>query len=144
MRGIRAVRQKDAMQCGVACLCMICRHYGMDVSIDHIERICHPSREGVSMLAISESAGHLGLECAAGKITADDLAGIPLPAILHWNQNHFVVLYKVKRDGSRFHIADPAKGKITYGRDEFLSHWISTGTGVTGKGVYDADRRFWQ
>ena len=58
----------------------------------------------------------------------------PLPCILHWNQNHFVVLYKQKR-GKKFYIADPGKGLVTYSRKEFMEHWISTRSQGEEKGI---------
>ncbi|MDE7155758.1 MAG: hypothetical protein K2N79_05685, partial [Muribaculaceae bacterium] len=106
----KVIRQKDAMQCGVACLAMICRHFGADYSLDFLDRYCHATTEGVSMKGIKDAAERLGLDAEGGKLTVDELANIPLPCILHWNQNHFVVLYKVSKDARKFYIADPAKG----------------------------------
>jgi ATP-binding cassette subfamily B protein len=79
----------------------------------------------VSLLGISEAATELGFETIAGKITVDKLSRSPLPCILHWNQNHFVVLYKV-RHNKKFYVADPGKGLIKYSREEFSKHWVST------------------
>lgn len=130
------VRQKDAMQCGVACLAMICCHHGMrGADTDSLEPLCTPSREGVSMLAISRTAKQLGLENVAVKLTADRLMEVPLPCILHWNQNHFVVLHRISRGGKRFHIADPGKGKRTLSRVELEKGWISAAEGGEEKGV---------
>lgn len=113
------------MQCGIACLAMVCRHYGRRMSIAAIAQICHATNEGLSMLAISQAASALGLRATGVRITADRLAHSPLPCILHWNQNHFVVLYAI-RGGNTFCIADPAKGLIKYSRAEFEQCWIST------------------
>ena len=88
---------------------MVCRHYGRRMSIAAIAQICHATNEGLSMLAISQAASALGLRATGVRITADRLAHSPLPCILHWNQNHFVVLYDI-RGGNTFCIADPAKG----------------------------------
>jgi ATP-binding cassette subfamily B protein len=87
----------------------------------------------VSLLGISEAAELLGLHTVSGRISVEDLKNDPLPCILHWNQNHFVVLYKVKRN--IYYIADPAKGKVKYTAKEFVSHWISTQSGGKEKGV---------
>lgn len=106
------------MQCGIACLAMVCRHYGRRMSIAAIAQICHATNEGLSMLAISQAASALGLRATGVRITADRLAHSPLPCILHWTQNHFVVLYDI-RGGNTFCIADPAKGLIKYSRTEF-------------------------
>lgn len=113
------------MQCGIACLAMVCRHYGRRMSIAAIAQICHATNEGLSMLAISQAASALGLRATGVRITADRLAHSPLPCILHWTQNHFVVLYDI-RGGNTFCIADPAKGLIKYSRTEFEQCWIST------------------
>ena len=116
--------QHDSMQCGVACLAMVCKHYGQTYSQDTIAKICYATSEGVSMLGVSEAATQMGLHTTSGKISIRKLTESPLPCILHWNQNHFVVLYKVKKE--KFYIADPGKGLITYNRTEFEQHWIST------------------
>jgi len=86
------------------------------------------------MLGISEAANEIGLHSVCVRTTVDNLSLAPLPCILHWNQNHFVVLYKVRK-GKRFYIADPAKGLLTYSLDEFKSHWVSTRSGGEDKGI---------
>lgn len=112
------------MQCGIACLAMVCKYYGQTYSLDTIAKICHATSEGVSMLGVCEAATQMGFHTTSGRIGILKLRESPLPCILHWNQNHFVVLYKVKKN--KFHIADPGKGLITYNRTEFEQHWIST------------------
>lgn len=102
-------KQHDAMQCGIACLAMICKHYGKEFSIEALSRYCFATTEGVSLLGISEAAGKLGLHSVCGRVSMEQIQQAPLPCILHWNQNHFVVLYKQKR-GKKFCIADPGKG----------------------------------
>ncbi|MGN0213488.1 MAG: peptidase domain-containing ABC transporter [Muribaculaceae bacterium] len=124
-RRFHCVRQHDAMQCGIACLAMVCRHYGRRMSIASIAEICHASNEGLSMLAINQAASALGMRSTGVRITTDRLAQSPMPCILHWNQNHFVVLYDI-RSSNTFCIADPAKGLINYSRTEFEQCWIST------------------
>lgn len=125
--------QHDAMQCGVACLQMVCRYHGRDVSLSELGQICCPTNEGISLLGISEAAEYLGFQTISGRTSIDELTDVPLPCILHWNQNHFVVLYKIKRN--RYYIADPAKGKIRYSKQEFACHWISTQSEGKEKGV---------
>ncbi|MBQ8456424.1 MAG: peptidase domain-containing ABC transporter [Prevotella sp.] len=125
--------QHDAMQCGVACLQMVCRYHGRDVSLSELGQICCPTNEGISLLGISEAAEYLGFQTISGRASIDELTDVPLPCILHWNQNHFVVLYKIKRN--RYYIADPAKGKIRYSKQEFACHWISTQSEGKEKGV---------
>jgi len=123
------------MQCGIACLSMVCRHYGKRYSVGALSRFCFATTEGVSMLAITQAAGKLGFETKSVRISTEQLGSAPLPCILHWNQNHFVVLYKVSRGGRKFHVADPGKGKICYSREEFERHWVSTQSGGEGKGI---------
>ena len=127
-------QQHDAMQCGIACLAMICKHYGKEFSIEALSRYCFATTEGVSLLGISEAAGKLGLHSVCGRVSMEQIQQAPLPCILHWNQNHFVVLYKQKR-GKKFYIADPGKGLISYSRKEFMEHWVSTRSQGEEKGI---------
>lgn len=134
------------MQCGVACLQMICRYYKKIYSTDTLHQYCFATNEGVSLLGISEAAKKLGLRTVCGRITVNQLNASSLPCILHWNQNHFVVLYKIRR-GKTFYIADPDKGKIRYTKEEFKSHWISTtsqGGGKRGSHVPGTYPGIWQ
>ena len=122
------------MQCGIACLQMVSKYFGREYSLHFLSDICFATSEGVSMLGISEAANEIGLHSVCAKATAEELSEVSLPCILHWNQNHFVVLYKVKK-GKKFYIADPGKGLVTYNIDEFNSHWISTRSNGEEKGV---------
>lgn len=117
-------KQRDAMQCGVAALAMVCRFHGYPCTVGQLEQVCHPTREGVSLKGIADAAQSLGLSTRSGKLEVDALREMPLPCILHWNQNHFVVLYGVSRNGKRFRVADPAKGKTVYTREEFCRGWL--------------------
>ena len=122
------------MQCGIASLAMICQYFGKRYSIDELQDICFATTEGVSMLGICQAARTLGLDCMAGRVSVEQLIENGMPCILHWNQNHFVVLYKVSK-GRKFYIADPGKGKITYTREEFERHWLSTHSDNESKGI---------
>jgi len=113
---------------------MVSRYFGREYSLHFLSDICFATSEGVSMLGISEAANEIGLHSVCARATVEELSNVSLPCILHWNQNHFVVLYKVKR-GKKFYIADPGKGLITYNIDEFKSHWISTRSNGEEKGV---------
>ena len=128
------VRQRDSIQCGIACLQMICAHYGKKYSQDFLSNICYATTEGVSLLGIKDAAVKIGLYTISGRVTLENLSSATLPCILHWNQNHFVVLYKVKK-GSKFYIADPGKGLISYTIGEFKQHWIEVGQGESEKGI---------
>ncbi len=134
MRRFPFVKQLDAMQCGVACLKMVCMHYGREVSMERLSQICHVTSEGVSLLGISEAANDMGLRSVCVRTTLENVLQAPLPCILHWNQNHFVVLYKAGK-GKRFYIADPGKGLLKYSLEEFKNHWVSTRSGGEDKGI---------
>jgi ATP-binding cassette subfamily B protein len=95
--------------------------------------MCPSTTEGVSMLGLNNTATSLGFEVTCAKDTIDTLRNGPLPAILHWRQNHFVVIYKIR--GNVFYIADPQKGKVRYSYSEFEKHWISSRSDNQDKGV---------
>ena len=122
---MKVIRQRDAMQCGVACLAMISCHLGKKISLTEVSNYCHARTTGVSLKSISDGAKAIGLNSWASCISVDKLSHGDKPCILHWNQKHFVVLYKVK-DGNVFYVADPGKGLIKYNREEFERHWVST------------------
>lgn len=123
------------MQCGIACLQMVCKYYGKTFSTEYLSEICNATVEGVSMLGVSRAAENVGLRTACGRVGIEQLLKSPLPCILHWNQNHFVVLYKISKNGKIFYVADPDKGKICYLREEFGEHWISTHSGGEDRGI---------
>ncbi|MDE5642030.1 MAG: peptidase domain-containing ABC transporter [Muribaculaceae bacterium] len=133
--GFRLIRQQETMQCGAACLAMVCNAFGADVSLRRADRLCGASKQGVSMLAISRSARTLGLDNATVRTSIERLPEMPLPCILHWNQNHYVVLYKVSGGRRRFHIADPGMGKRRCTADELREYWISSGADGQEKGI---------
>lgn len=113
---------------------MICSHFGREYSLDELSAVCDATNQGVSMLAISDAASELGLHTVCGRMTADKLCRLRMPCILHWNQNHFVVLYRVGRRGRKFWIADPGKGYVEYGLYDFLAGWTG-GSDLAGLGI---------
>ena len=121
------------MMCGITCLKMICKYYGKEFSLKFLLNICHPTKEGVSLLGIKDTADRLGFYTICGRLTIEKLSASTLPCILHWNQNHFVVLYSVKK--KRYYVADPGKGLVTYNIDEFKSHWIEISSDKEEKGI---------
>lgn len=138
MRKFLLYRQHDSMQCGVTCLRMICAYWGKEYPAEYLDRLCGASREGVSLLGISETAAELGLKSVCARLTTGQLAEVELPAILHWNQNHFVVLYKIsrKRGGKTvYHVADPGKGLRQYDGPSFEAGWIETRSRGEDKGI---------
>ena len=118
-------KQYDSMDCGPACLRMVVKHFGQNISIQSLREKTQIGKDGVNLLGISEAAETIGLNARAVKIDIGSLINnnTELPTILHWKQNHFVVLYKV--DNERFFIADPAIGLVTYTKEEFKKCWIS-------------------
>ena len=134
MNVFRVGFQHDSMQCGIACLQMVCKYFGREYSLDSLSKLCFATTEGVSLLGINEAANTLGLHTTSARATTTVLSDAPLPCILHWNQNHFVVLYKVKK-GKKFYVADPGKGLVTYSLDEFKQHWTSTKSNGEDKGI---------
>ena len=143
---LRYVRQRDAMQCGVASLAMVCSALGVRYSLDTLERYCHPTKEGVSMKGIADGAHALGLEAKAYRLKEEQLRELfspeackrgdaPEAAILHWNQNHFTVVYGMNRRGTRYKIADPGKGMMTVSRDELRHHWGETDAEGEHRGI---------
>jgi ATP-binding cassette subfamily B protein len=126
--------QLDAMDCGPTSLRMITKYYGRNYSLQTLREKAFITREGVSMLGISDAAESIGYRTNGVKISLPQLKKkAPLPCILHWNQNHFVVLYKIKKDG--FYIADPASKRIVFTEEEFKRCWISTKTGEEDTGT---------
>ena len=121
------------MQCGIACMAMVCKYYGRIYSFETLSNICSITNEGVSIQALKQLAEALGFDALCGKASLYQIKDINYPCLLHWNQNHFVVLYKVKKN--RFYIADPAKGRVKYYLEEFKKHWGSTQSGGEAKGI---------
>ncbi len=123
-------QQLDAMDCGPSCLRMIAKHYGKSYSLQTLRERSFITRQGVSMLGVSDAAESIGFRTTGVKVTLAKLQeDVPLPCVLHWNQNHFVVLYKIqkRRNGkSVYHIADPAHGLVKYEEKLFLRCWFST------------------
>jgi ATP-binding cassette subfamily B protein len=117
----RHVQQIDEMDCGAACLAMVCRHFGRDVSLAHIRERCHTSRDGTSLKAICHAASELGLAARALKVSVRNLSEMPLPAIVHWEGNHWMVLIDV--GSARVRVDDPAVGSRRIPRAEFESKW---------------------
>lgn len=133
--GRKVDRQHDAMQCGVASLAIVCRHFGNPYSLETLSHYCFATNQGVSMMGIKDAAQKLGLTARALKVNISQLQACPLPAILHWNQNHFVVLTHISRNGKKFYVSDPGKGRLKYSRKEFENHWISARSGGEEKGI---------
>ena len=143
--------QLDRMDCGPTCLRMIAKYYGRSYTLQYLRERSFITREGVSMLGISDAAESIGFHTMGVKVSLEQLKNeIPLPCILHWNQNHFVVLYDIKKGGlrnilnkdsvpsmmeARFYIADPASTKVVFNEEEFKRCWISSRSGEKDTGT---------
>lgn len=127
--------QLDAMDCGPTCLRMIAKYYGHSYSLQNLRDKCFITRQGVSMLGISDAAESIGFRTQGVRINIKQLIDdVTLPCILHWNQSHFVILYDIKKQRNLFRkkeahvfmICDPAKGKYELNKVDFEKCWIST------------------
>jgi ATP-binding cassette subfamily B protein len=146
--------QPDAMDCGATCLAMIAKHYGKNYSIQKLREMCSATRAGVSLLGISDAAEKLGFKTMGVHLNFEKLVEeVPLPCIVHWRQEHFVVVYDIKVSGLKgkrvkglkgengkensyghtvlrssclVKVADPAHGLIKFTVEEFCNNWLST------------------
>ena len=121
IRKFEHIAQIDEMDCGAASLGMICRHFGRKVSLTHIRQLCHTATDGTSLKAICRAATELGLAARALKVSLRNLPHMPLPAIVHWEGNHWMVLYDV--DEKFVRVADPALGLRRIPRKDFDQGW---------------------
>lgn len=114
--------QHDAMDCGPACLRMLARYYGRHYTLQSLREFSHISREGVSLLGISDAAESIGMRSIGTRLSFDQLqTEARLPCVVHWRQKHFIVVYKIRRN--KVYVADPAHGLISYSKREFLDGW---------------------
>ena len=132
MARFKCYRQLESSDCGFTCIRMISKHYGVDIPLRSLMEMSDMTRMGISVRDIMTILGMLRMEAFAVKIAPEFCLDMPLPAILHWEQNHFVVLHRVDKKNRKFHIADPARGKIVYDEDDFNSCWLASGE---GKGI---------
>lgn len=114
--------QMDAKDCGPACLKIVAKYYGKYYSLQYLRDLCGITKEGVSFLDISYAAEKIGLRTVSVKATMENLtARIPLPCIIHWDENHFIVVYKTKK--GKLYVSDPAKGLLSYSEEKFKERW---------------------
>ncbi|MFA8436881.1 MAG: peptidase domain-containing ABC transporter [Marinifilaceae bacterium] len=126
--------QSDAMDCGPACLKMISRFYGKMFRIERLRELCFLSREGVSLFNISDAAEKIGFRTQGVKISFNGFYGeVKLPCIVHWNQDHFVVLCEVKK--GKVVVADPSYGIIEYSTKDFIRHWADADEDEMAEGI---------
>ncbi|MCF8380472.1 MAG: peptidase domain-containing ABC transporter [Bacteroidales bacterium] len=127
-------KQHDAMDCGPTCLRMVAKHYGKNYSLQTLREKSSISREGVSLLGISDAAESIGMRTMGVSLNFDQLKKeAPLPVIVHWKQEHFVVVYKIRKN--KIYVSDPAFGLVKYNYNEFKAGWLSTKSEGTEKGL---------
>lgn len=132
---MKFVAQHDLMDCGPACLSMVASHHGKNYALNFLRGLSFLTREGVSLLGLNEAAEKIGFETFSASLTLEELSAMGgLPCILHWNQNHFVVLKDIRSRRRLFSedkrniyvIADPGHGIIKLEEPEFKRSWYST------------------
>lgn len=117
-------KQPDAKDCGPTCLRIIAKHYNKSIPLPQIRTLSETTREGSGLLGLSNAAEALGFRTLGVKINFNTLvADAPLPCIVHWNKNHYVVVYKIDKAG-KVYVSDPGYGLITYTKAEFIKYWI--------------------
>lgn len=127
---MKFTRQFDQMDCGPACVRMVASHFGRDYPLSYLRSLCHLTREGVSVAGIRDALGHIGIDSASFEMTMAQLEeSCPMPCILYWEQNHFVVLEKINHRG-KFVIANPAYGRCNITRRELEYRWLNGTKGV--------------
>lgn len=114
--------QRDSKDCGPACLKIIAKFYEKDFPLDYLNYISETTRAGTNLNFLGKAAEKMGFKSLAVKISIDELKQAPLPCILHWNQNHFVVLFKIRK--GKFHISNPATRIEIFNEEDFIHNWI--------------------
>ena len=114
--------QHEQMDCGPACLKIIAEYHGKRYSLSYLRELCYITREGVSLFDIAKASEEIGFRSLAIKASLEDLVEkMPLPLIIHWQQRHFVVVYKTTR--KFVYVSDPASGLLRYTHEEFRNSW---------------------
>ncbi len=122
-------RQLDNKDCGPTCLKIIAKHYGKLLNIQKLRELSETNRDGSNLLLLSDAAEKIGFRTLGVKLNINKLEEAPLPCVLHWNNYHYVVLYKIKKE--IYYISDPAIGLINYNQEEFLKFWIGNNANET-------------
>ena len=127
-------KQLDTMDCGPTCLKIIAQYHGRNYSLQTLREKCHINREGVSLLGISDAAELIGLKPTGVIIEWKELReSAPLPCIVHWNQQHFIVVYKIKRN--KVYVSDPGAGLLVYDEKQFVKSWAQSNGQKFPKGI---------
>ncbi|CAD5340756.1 Lactococcin-G-processing and transport ATP-binding protein LagD [Flavobacterium bizetiae] len=146
MKKFTNYKQADYKDCGPTCLKIIAKHYGKTINIQELRDISETTREGSNLLFLSDADKRIGFRTLGVKLNLERLHEAPLPCVLHWNKNHYVVLYKIKR--GTYYISDPAFGLIEYNKQDFIKFWIGNNADeLTQEGVallMEATPKFFQ
>ncbi|WP_312195169.1 peptidase domain-containing ABC transporter [Epilithonimonas vandammei] len=117
-------KQPDAKDCGPTCLRIISKYYGKTITLQQIRNLSETTREGSSLLGLSNAAEKIGFKSLGVQIDFKTLEEeVPLPCVVHWNKTHFVVVFKIDKS-KKIYISDPSYGLITYSKEEFIKQWI--------------------
>ena len=140
---IKFYRQLDMMDCGPTCLLIVSHYYGLNISLAKLRLLCDKGQQGVSLLGINQTAEELGFKTLPLKLNLDDFFDeAQLPCIVHWQNHHYVVVYKIKNN--KVYIADPANGKVIFTKDEFRRHWSQDGESGIALFLQPTERLFQQ
>lgn len=123
MHRINAYKQLEYSDCGITCIRIIAKYYGKDIPLRVLRSLSDSSRIGISLSDIVNCTKNIGLDTISVLVNTEEIYRMPLPAILHWEQNHYVVLYKIDKKRNKFYIADPAQGKISFLGSDFFNYW---------------------
>lgn len=122
-------KQADSKDCGPTCLKIVAKHYGKTINIQELRDFSETTREGSNLLFLSDAAEKIGFRTLGVKLNLQRLEEAPLPCVLHWNKDHYVVLYKIKKD--TYFISDPGFGLIEYNQNDFIKFWIGNNANET-------------
>ncbi|MFN3802891.1 cysteine peptidase family C39 domain-containing protein [Belliella pelovolcani] len=127
-------RQPDSKDCGPTCLRVVAKHFGKLISLQEIRSLSETTRSGSNLLKLSDAAEAIGFKTIGAKLDFKKLEEVPLPCIVHYDKQHFVVVYKIK--AGIVYVSDPAYGLVTLTKKEFISRWIGkNATEKTKEGI---------
>ncbi len=144
MKSFPHYRQTESKDCGPTCIKIVAKHFGKTIHVQTLRSLSETTREGSSLLGLSEAAEKIGFHTIGVKVNFEKLLEAPLPCIVHWNKNHFAVLYKIKAPSAfgispkgrrkkeeTIYISDPAHGLLTYTKEKFIQHWMGNNADET-------------
>ncbi|MCO5259475.1 MAG: peptidase domain-containing ABC transporter [Crocinitomicaceae bacterium] len=135
MKSFPLFRQPDAMSCAPTCLRMVAKHYGRSISLEKLQKLSETTRQGSNLKSVSDAAEKIGFRTLGVKVDFNKFKEeAPLPCIVHWKSNHFVVVYQIKN--SIVYVADPGHGLLKYSIHDFIDNWIGkTANETTEEGI---------